>query len=59
MKSCKQEQIARWFNTEQAAFGPHADSEHGLTQRFPLQASLALQSSSARHPNKHMLLRQM
>lgn len=54
-----QEQVARWLVTEQTAFGPHGFSSHGLLQRLLRQVSLALQSSSAWHPNTHLLRKHM
>lgn len=59
MKPDGQEQVARWLKTVHLAFGPHNVASHGFTHLFPRQASFALQSSSARQPNEHMLFRQM
>lgn len=42
----RHEQTARWLETVQIAFGPHADSRQGFMHLLSLQDSLALQSSS-------------
>jgi len=54
-----QEQVARWLKTVHLAFGPHDVASHGFTHLFAKHASFALQSSSARQPNEHILFRQM
>jgi len=59
MKPEGQEQVARWLKTVHLAFGPHGVASHGFTHLLPRHASFALQSSSARQPNEHMLFRQM
>lgn len=60
IKPVGQEHVARWLKTVHLAFGPHGvASSHGFTHLFPKQASFALQSSSARQPNEHMLFKQM
>lgn len=59
MKPAGHEQVARWLNTVHLAFGPQGVASQGLMHLFVMQASFALQSSSARQPNAHMLCRQM
>lgn len=54
-----QEHVARWLKTVHLAFGPQGVASHGFKHLFPKQASFALQSSSARQPNEHMLFKQM
>lgn len=59
MKPGGQEHVARWLKTVHFAFGPHGVASHGFVHLFAKHASFALQSSSARQPNEHILCKQM